>query len=398
MGSRSQHPKAIGRLALLSAAVALLVTGGAAARAAGAPIVVGATSSETGPFAVDADYNLNGMKLGVAQANAHGGWLGRKVELKVYDDQSKAGTAVRLYTRLITDDHASLLVGPYSSGITNAVAPLFNKYHYAVVEPEASMPGIYVPGNKWNFQGIASSLRYLNTLLPIAKRGGAKTVAVLGLKSAFSLVCYHSRIEQAERLGMKVVYRTTYSLPAPDFNSMALAIKNARPDVVIGCTYFPDAVGIAKALHAQGYAPRYFAETIGPVEASFLKAVGPVANRIISNTGWWYNFKTRGNRAFVAHYKAMFHGMPDYHAASGYSAIQVLGAAVKATRSLDQEKIRHWLLHHEVATVQGPFKVNANGLALGYQQTLVQVQNGVLKLVSPPSLAQAKLLVPYTGH
>lgn len=398
MGSRLQDLRALGRASLFSATIALLVTIGGGAQATGAPIVIGATSSETGPFAVDADYNLNGLKLGVAQANAHGGWLGRKVELKVYDDQSKPGTAVRLYTRLITEDNAALLVGPYSSGITNAVAPLFNKYHYAVVEPEASMPGIYVPGNKWNFQGIASSLRYLDTLLPIAKRGGAKTVAVLGLKSAFSLVCYHARIAQAEKLGMKVVYRTTYSLPAPDFNSMALAIKNAHPDVVVGCTYFPDAVGIAKALHAQGYAPRYFAETIGPVEASFLKAVGPVANRIISNTGWWYNFKTPGNRAFVEHYKAMFHGMPDYHAASGYAAIQVLGAAVKATHSLDQNKIRNWLLHHTVETVQGQFKVDANGLAMGYQQTLVQVQDGTLKLVSPPSLAQAKLLVPYTGH
>lgn len=398
MGSRLQDLRALRRLAVFSAAAALVVACAGGAQAAGAPIVIGATSSETGPFAVDANYNLNGMKLGVAQANAHGGWLGRKLELKVYDDQSKPGTAVRLYTRLITEDHAALVVGPYSSGITYAVAPLFNKYHFAVLEPEASMPGIYVPGNKWNFQGIASSVRYLNTLLPMARRRGAKTVAVLGLKSAFSLVCYHARIAQAEKLGMKVVYRTTYSLPAPDFDSMALAIKNAHPDVVIGCTYYPDAVGIAKALHAQGFAPRFFAETIGPVEASFLKAVGPLANRIVSNTGWWYNFKTKGNRAFVEHYKAMFHGMPDYHAASGYSAIVVLGAAVKATHSLDQAKIRNWLLHHTVQTVQGPFRVNANGLALGFQQTLVQVQDGVLKLVSPPSLAQAKLLVPYTGH
>ncbi len=383
---------------MLFRAAALFVMCGGAAYAAGGPIVVGATSSQTGAFAVDADYNLNGMKLAVAEANAHGGWLGRKIELKIYDDQSNPGTAVRLYTRLLTEDKASLLVGPYSSGVTNAVAPLFNKYQYAVVEPEASMPGIYVPGNKWNFQGIASSERYLSTLLPMVKRAGAKTVAVLGLKSAFSLVCYDARIAQAEKLGMKVVYKATYSLPEPDFNSMALAIKNAQPDVVIGCTYFPDAVGIAKALHAQGFAPKYFAETIGPVEASFLQAVGPLANGIISNTGWWHNFKSRGNSEFVAHYKAMFHGSPDYHAASGYAAIQVLGAAVKATHSLDQEKLRTWLLHHTVDTVQGTYKVDPSGLALGYEQELVQIQNGEIKLLTPSSLAEAKLVAPYTGQ
>ena len=384
--------------ALFFAVAGLLFTPVRTVKAAGSPIVIGATSSETGAFAVDADYNLNGMKLAVAEANAHGGWLGRNVELKIYDDQSKPDTAVRLYTRLITSDKVSLLVGPYSSGITNAVAPLFNKYHFAVVEPEASMPGIYVPGNEWNFQGITSSERYVEPVLPAAKQAGAKTVAVLGLKSAFSLACYDARIAQAEKLGMKVVYRATYSLPEPDFNSMALAIKNAHPDVVIGCTYFPDAVGIAKALHAQDFAPAYFAETVGPVEASFLTALGPLANGIISSTGWWYNFETPGNAEFVAHYRAMFHGEPDYHAAVGYGAIQILGAAVKGTQSLDQDKIRNWLLRNTVGTVAGTFKVDANGLALQYVQEMVQIQNGVLKLITPPKLAQAKLLVPYTGH
>ncbi len=384
--------------ALFFAVAGLLFTPARTVNAAGSPIVIGATSSQTGAFAVDADYNLHGMQLAIAEANKHGGWLGRNVELKIYDDQSKPDTAVRLYTRLITSDKVSLLVGPYSSGITNAVAPLINKYHFAVVEPEASMPGIYVPGNEWNFQGIASSERYLEPVLPVAKQAGAKTVAVLGLKSAFSLACYDARIAQAEKLGMSVVYRTTYSLPEPDFNSMALAVKNAHPDVVIGCTYFPDSVGIAKALHAQDFAPRYFAETVGPVEASFIKALGPLANGIISSTGWWFNFKTPGNAEFVANYKAMFHEEPDYHAAVGYGAIQILGAAVKATQSLDQDKIRNWLLQNTVDTIAGTFKVNPNGLALQYAQEMVQIQNGQLKLITPPNLAEAKLLVPYTGQ
>ena len=120
--------------ALFFAVAGLLFTPARTVNAAGSPIVIGATSSQTGAFAVDADYNLHGMQLAIAEANKHGGWLGRNVELKIYDDQSKPDTAVRLYTRLITSDKVSLLVGPYSSGITNAVAPLINKYHFAVVD------------------------------------------------------------------------------------------------------------------------------------------------------------------------------------------------------------------------------------------------------------------------
>jgi branched-chain amino acid transport system substrate-binding protein len=375
------------------------VAGLSAPSFAASPIVIGATSSDTGPLSADATENLMGMKLGVQLANEAGGWLGRKLELKVYDDESQAGTAVRLYTRLITEDKADLLVGPYSSGISKAVTPLFNKYKYATIEPEASDPSIFGPSNHWGIQGLASSQGYLAQLLPLAKEHGAKTVALLGLQSTFSLACYNARLEQAQKLGMNVVYKATYSMASADFNGMALAAKNARPDVVITCTYYPDSVGIVKALHAQGFAPKFLGSTIGPVSASFTKDVGPLANRIFSNTSWWPTYKTKGNPEFIAAYKKAFDGKePTYHSAAGYSAIYLLGKAVAATHSLDQTKLRDWLLAHSIDTVQGPSKVDKNGRELGLLMEMVQVQNQQLKLVTPPESAEAKPEIPYTGQ
>ena len=384
-----------GAALLLSSAV--LLAGTAPQAAAAPPIVIGGTVSETGAFAEDAGYQVDGIKLAIADANAHGGWLGRKLDFKVYDDKSDAGTAVRLYTRLITDDHVNLLVGPYSSGITQAIAPLINKYQMATIEPGASDPHIYSAVNQWNIQGTASSYTYLDQLLPIAKKDGADTVAVLALKSAFTLACSQARLDQAKQLGMKVVYQTQYSLPSPDFSAIGLAIKQAHPAVVIGCTYFPDAVGITKALHDQGYKPKYLGLTVGTVEPAFGKAVGTLADGIIGNTSWWPNFNTADSQDVVKRYEAMFHEAPDYHAITGYAAIQVLGAAVKATGSLNQAKLRDWMMHNSVQTVLGTFKVNQHGLSTGYDQYMVQWQNGEMKLITPPKYAQAKLIVPYPG-
>src|SRR5690348_18334104 len=98
--------------AFVASLIAVAFLCAATAAHAQKPIVVGASISETGPLAVDAAYHLKGIQLGVADANAHGGSLGRKLELKLYDDQSNPGTAVRLYTRLITEDKVDLLVGP----------------------------------------------------------------------------------------------------------------------------------------------------------------------------------------------------------------------------------------------------------------------------------------------
>ncbi len=385
--------------ASFAALIAVFVLFAASAAQAQQPIVIGASVSQTGPLAVDAAYHLRGLQLGVADANAHGGWLGRKIELKYYDDQSNPGTAVRLYTRLITEDNVNLVVGPYSSGISQAVAPLMNKYERVMPAPGASLPAIFAPGNKWNFQLLPPATGYLEGILPLAKSQGAHTVAILELQLGFTLACGQAREAQAQALGMPIIYGASYALPQPDFSSLALAIKNANPDVVVLCSYYPDAVGIAQALHRIGYAPRFLSETIGPAEAEFISALGPIANGIISNTSWWPNLKTPDNAGFIARYKAMFNNEePDYHVAATYAAIQVLGAAVKATNSLDQAKMRQWLLTHEVETVEGVFKSDANGLSTKFGQYMFQIQNGKRFLIWPISQAEAKPQIPYTGQ
>jgi len=384
--------------AIFAPLIAAAVLFAAPAAYAQKPIVVGASISETGPLAVDASYHLKGIQVGVADANAHGGWLGRKLELKYYDDQSNPGTGVRLYTRLITEDKVDLLVGPYSSGISQAVAPLVNKYERVTPMPGASLPAIFQPGNKWAFQLLPPATGYAEGMLPMTKAMGAHKVAILQAQLSFTLACGQARIDQAKALGMDVVYSTTYAMPPPDFSSIALAIKNANPDVVVVCSYYPDAVGLAQALHRINYAPRFFAETIGPAEKQFEGAIGPIANRIISNTSWWPSLKTHGNAAFIASYKKMFHEEPDYHAAGTYAAMQVLGAAVKATKSLDQTKLRNWLATHEVATVEGTFKTDPNGLSLKFGQYMFQIQGHKRLLIWPTAVAQGKPQVPYTGQ
>jgi branched-chain amino acid transport system substrate-binding protein len=384
--------------AFLAPLIAVAFLFASTAAHAAKPIVVGASISETGPLAVDAAYHLKGIQVGVADANAHGGWLGRKLELKYYDDQSNPGTGVRLYTRLITEDKVDLLIGPYSSGISQAVAPLVNKYQFATPMPGASLPAIFQAPNKWAFQLLPPSTGYLDGILPLTKSMGAHKVAILQAQLSFDLACGQARLEQAKALGMDVVYDTTYAMPPPDFSSIALAIKSAHPDVVVMCSYYPDAVGLAQALHRIGYAPRFLSQTIGPAEKQFGSALGPIADRIISNTSWWPSLKTHGNAEFIARYKAMFHEEPDYHAAGTYAALQVLGAAVKATKSLDQTKIRNWLATHEVQTVQGTFKVDANGLSEKFGQYMFQIQGEKRVLIWPTAYAQGKVQVPYTGQ
>src|SRR2546425_2564570 len=80
-------------------------------------LVVGAVISETGSHAAAAAEYRKGLLLWVEEANAAGGLLGRRIELRMKDDGSEAARAGVAYAELIAGG-AQVLIGPYGSAAT----------------------------------------------------------------------------------------------------------------------------------------------------------------------------------------------------------------------------------------------------------------------------------------
>ena len=116
------------------------------------PIRIGASLAQTGRFAALGQNQLRGYQLCVKHMNDKGGVLGRKLELVVYDDGSDPATAVRLYEQLITQDKVDLVLGPYSSLISEAVADVTEKHKMPMVATTAAATSIYRKGRKFIFQ------------------------------------------------------------------------------------------------------------------------------------------------------------------------------------------------------------------------------------------------------
>ncbi|MCD6029209.1 MAG: branched-chain amino acid transporter substrate-binding protein, partial [Thermomicrobiales bacterium] len=102
-----------------------------------------------------------------------------------------------------------------------------------------------------------------------------------------------------------------------------------------------------------------------------------------------------GNAEFVAAYKAKFDREPDYHSASGYSACQVLEAAVTQVGGLELDAIRDALLALELDTVlPGTFQVDETGKQTGHIPLTVQWQDGEKLIVTPEDFAEGELRLP----
>lgn len=127
------------------------VLAGPLAARAQPPIRIGASVSQTGVYAVPGQNQLRGYKLCVKHMNEKGGVLGRRLELVIDDDGSSLGTAVHLYEKLITQDKVDLVLGPYSSPISDAVADVSEKYQMPMVAPIAAATEIYRKGRKFVF-------------------------------------------------------------------------------------------------------------------------------------------------------------------------------------------------------------------------------------------------------
>ena len=237
--------------------------GPAGPAAAGEPIRIGASISTTGTYAKIGRYMQEGYLLWEKQVNQQGGLLGRPVKMVIYDDKSEPATAVKLYEKLVNEDRVELLVGPYSSPVSQAVSPIADKYKQPMVLPVAASSAIFKRGLKYIFMVLAPAEIYMEGVLDIAASRGAKTVAVANEDTAFPKSIVEGAVKLAEQRGLKVVFRDAYPKGTTDFSALLTKIKAANPDVFIGGSYFDDSVAITRQMRELDFAPKAIAFTAG---------------------------------------------------------------------------------------------------------------------------------------
>ena len=135
-------------------AIALLISAStlSLAKVVGDKIVLGAAVSLTGKYSSNGVHTQNGYNLAVERINSMGGVKvgGKKYKFEIiyYDDESNSGRAAQLAERLIKQDGVQFMLGPYSSGLTKAMAPVTEKYQVPMVEANGASRSLVTKGYK----------------------------------------------------------------------------------------------------------------------------------------------------------------------------------------------------------------------------------------------------------
>ena len=137
-----------------------------------------------------------------------------------------------------------------------------------------------------------------------------------------------------------------------------------------------------------------FAATVGPDIPKFVEELGSTAEYVLGFSHWMPKPDLLGHpgmKAFIESYEKRYGEKPNYHAALGYTEMQVYEAAVRQAGSFDPEKVRDALASIEVATIKGPWKANEQGRS-PIKGVAYQIQNGKRVIVWPAHMSEARFL------
>ena len=192
------------------------------------PIVIGVSQALTGDKSDPGTGIEHGYLVWVKEMNDAGGLLGRKVELKEYDNQSLADTAVSQMERLVTVDKVDLLFGPFSSALTIPTSAIAEKYKYAFIEGAGGAPGVFDRKFQYTFFVQPATAEhqadpFVSYILSLPADQRPKTAAYPQQDDPFVKATEDGAQATLEAAGIKTVYHDIYPPTQTDFASIAAA-------------------------------------------------------------------------------------------------------------------------------------------------------------------------------
>jgi branched-chain amino acid transport system substrate-binding protein len=396
------------RAGLIGIACALSATGFGTAPARATdqePVTVGGTLGLTGAFAAPSAEYMAVYQRWADEVNKAGGLLGRKVALKIYNDESTPTTAQALYNRLIDEDHANLLLAPYTTFVGGAIVPIVLSHRMLLFNGGFVGINIFDHAKGW----IIGTYTYqepdytrgvfdLIKSLPPAER--PKRVAILTAQNPFTIVVRAGfdgeggALNFAKAAGMTVVVDEQYPPSTTDFTGLVQKAKAAKADLLLNLGLPNDELQIARTVKQQDYRPAIYCicgSQMTTVPAWF--KLGSAMEGVMGTTVSWPNQDYPGLAALAQYFKARgYPAVPTYGVVS-QAILEVLTQAVNGAKTLDQAKLEAFIHSHTFHTVAGNIDFQANGTPL-YSQVILQTLNGKDEVVWPEKYRTAKPVVP----
>ncbi len=377
-------------------------------------ITLGSAISLTGKYATNGVHAQNGYEFAITKIKENGGIMvdGKchNFEVIYYDDESKGDRGATLAERLINQDGVQYMLGPYSSGLTKAIAPVTEKYQIPMVEAEGASRSLFNKGYRYLFAVLSTSEQYLASAITLAaekaqetgKDPSEVTVAIAVENDPFSLDIRAGVLEDAAKYGMQIVVDEKLPRDLSDMTAILTKVKLVKPDVLIVSGHSKGAATAVRQIGEQKISAPMIAVThceAADVTGNF----GDFAENILCSTQWaetlTYEDPIFGSAAnYDTEFKAAYPEYADkqvpYQTAQASAAVYVFKDAFERAGSLDKEAIRDAVAETDLATFYGQIRFSEAGNNIAKPMVLRQIQGGKYNVVAPSAFASHDLVWP----
>jgi branched-chain amino acid transport system substrate-binding protein len=290
----------------------------------------------TGPNASFGAQIKNGVEQAVADINAAGGILGRKIVLSFGDDVSDPKQGVSVANKLSAEG-VKYVVGPFNSGVTMPASEVYQENGVLEITPSATNPKVTERG-MWNIfrtcgrddqQGLVAGA-YL------VKNYKGKKIAIVHDKTTYGQGLADETKKAMAKGGLKEVLYEGVNIGEKDFSALVSKIKATGADLVYWGGLHTEGGLLVRQMRdqgvksvvmgADGITTDEFAAVGGPGVEGTLMTYGPDPR------------KNPAAKAAVEKFRAKKFE-PEAYTLYSYAAVEIIKQAAEAAKTLDTKKV-----------------------------------------------------------
>jgi branched-chain amino acid transport system substrate-binding protein len=320
-------------------------------------IKLGAIQPISGQVSAYGTQTRDAIMMAVAEINAKGGVLGKKIEMIVEDDEASPDKTMNALKKLVAKDKIVGFVGALTSKCSLAVTQYAQAKKVIMISPSSTNDTVTDAGDyifracyKDSFQGqVVAQFSY-------EALKAKKAAIIYDITNDYSKGLTINFTEKFKALGGAVVATESYSTGDKDFKAQLTKIKATNPDVLLIPDYYSTISLIAKQVRAQGLnIPMVGADGWDEITNN---AGDEVLDCYYSNH-YHPEAKDLDVQNFVKKFSAKYKITPNALAALGYDATYILAEAIQKAGSTNPEKVKVAMMKTNRKFVTGNIKFDA---------------------------------------
>jgi branched-chain amino acid transport system substrate-binding protein len=316
----------------------------------------------TGSNAALGEQMTRGGKMAVADINAKGGVIGKKLALEIGDDACDPKQAVAAANEVV-GKKVVFVAGHYCSSSSIPASAVYNEAGILQITPASTNPALTDDAAKKNWNNVfrvcgrddaqgAVAGKYLS------EHYKGKKIAIIHDKTAYGKGLADETKKAANKLGATETMYEAINQGDKDFSALVSKMKQANIDAIYFGGYQTEAGLIVRQSRDQGLKAQFIGGD-ALVTEEFWKITGPAGE------GTLMTFapdprKVPAAKAVVDNFMKENYN-PEGYTLYTYAAIQVFKAAAEKANSVKVDDLSKALHGMTVETVIGPLKWDAKG-------------------------------------